>query len=803
MADFSDIPGELFNQRIQGLQNRYQGVQDMFADPNSYARGRLGLSNQEEDEEEKRRRLAAQAAARGESAPVKETRTTDPATGEVKVKIEGNESDLTAANPNTPTVVRPGQPAVGAGYTGSALTPQFNFAQPTMAAPAGPVAPAQDPAEMARARAAQEQAMQAQAAQAQAMQAQAAQAQAAQAQAAQAQAQAQAMPAPAQAQTVAAPAQPVQPVPLPNAAPPQQGQPIRDDSGQIVGYETNNQMMKNMLSGAPVGANAPAVPVNPNQAPPAQQQPVETATVQQTAEPAAATWQDKLLAAQKDPDQLIDFIANKKENSPEAIKIAQGLLKKAYKREEEDAALEKSLKGLASKDPKEQADSIKKLRSKDEEGSLFKAYIFNRLGLTQLAQEEQSKISGPKVERIMLDGKSYMAETNRKGGFTAAYDETGRAVDDGLLAKLNAGASKFGSQAYGFTGGSMTIPDGDPDAGQEYRQRTNAQTGQIENIITTGKNRGKVYGGAPGSEKRVNTQQQIEINRIMAKIGTQPLEIAQKIVSEEEAKNGPMDPKIKQEILNNARANSEMYSKEIKTPAPASASPQQKMSAPAVDQGGMMTTGLNQDSGGFIQTAAPGYPGARESERALNRKAAEEDIEVAGTGKKEIAKEAGKQVAASPEMQSLIKNITRAQEILDSGKHNIGSLGSALVGRGPIAQMIGEQAETTDAKNTKTIMDTINKLAVDGLKVLGANPSTADLKFWTENKPNASTDPEYMKEWIASRKEDLESRLQYARKQNKTGGQSDIANPATPPKTTNTIDGRTYEYDGKGWKAVR
>jgi hypothetical protein len=673
MADFTDIPGALINQRMQGLQNRYQGVQDMFSDPNSYARGRLGLSNQDEDEEEKRRRLAAQAAARGESAPVKETRTTDPATGEVKLKLEGNEADLTAANPNTPTITRPGQPAVGAGYTGSALTPQFNFAQPAMAAPAAPVAPQPDPAEMARARAAQEQAMQAQAAQAQATQAQATQAQA-QAMPAPAQAQAQAMPAPApaQAQTVAAPAQPVRPVPLPNAAPPQQGQPIRDDSGQIVGYETNNQMMKNMLSGAPVGANAPAVPVNPNQAPPApaQQPSAETATMQQTAEPAATTWQDKLLAAQKDTGQLIDFIANKKENSPESIEIAKGLLKKAYRREEEDAGLEKSLKGLASKDPKEQSDAIKKLRSKDEEGSLFKAYIFNRLGLTQLAQEEQSKITGPKFERAMMDGQTYMTEVNRKGGITAAYDSTGRAVDDTVLAKLNSGASKFGSQAYGFTGGSMTIPQGDPDAGEEYRQRTNSQTGDIENIITTGKNRGKPYTGSAGYEKRVGSQAMIGennlINNLVETHGKNNLNAEKDMLARLGPYGSPKNPfKDSNDFRETYKFKQAIPTKEMITPSQSNVKPMSAPANPNEPAATMQNTGYQseQDTGGFIKTGGPVSKftplNEMSEESTIRQKGSEQAIESAGAGTTVTAKSRAQRVEALPSREDDARRVIR------------------------------------------------------------------------------------------------------------------------------------------------
>jgi hypothetical protein len=67
-------------------------------------------------EEERKRKEREAIAARMESEamanpigpvapePVKETRTIDPVTGETKIKIEGNERDLSSANPNTPTL---------------------------------------------------------------------------------------------------------------------------------------------------------------------------------------------------------------------------------------------------------------------------------------------------------------------------------------------------------------------------------------------------------------------------------------------------------------------------------------------------------------------------------------------------------------------------------------------------------------------------------------------------------------------------------------------------------------------------
>jgi len=74
------------------------------------------MAEEERKRREKEAALAAQAQAQAQDVesglsqvgpvaptPIKETRTIDPATGEVKLSITGNERDLTAANANTPT----------------------------------------------------------------------------------------------------------------------------------------------------------------------------------------------------------------------------------------------------------------------------------------------------------------------------------------------------------------------------------------------------------------------------------------------------------------------------------------------------------------------------------------------------------------------------------------------------------------------------------------------------------------------------------------------------------------------------
>jgi hypothetical protein len=181
-------------------------------------------------------------------------------------------------------------------------------------------------------------------------------------------------------------------------------------------------------------------------------------------------------------------------------------------------------------------------------------------------------------------------------------------------------------------------------------------------------------------------------------------------------------------------------------------------------------------------------------------------LKIQAAGLEEQAKEAGKVLGSIPTLKDQIGDINKAVAIIDSGKHNIGSGLSTIAGRGKVAQAIGSQFETDDAKNTNMVMDTVNKLAADGLKSLGANPSTADLQFWTENKPKANSNPEFVKEWIQGAQVKIANRAGWAQQ---TLGQPNVplapaapgankkpgaeAIPGNQPKVGTTSSGNKYK----------
>jgi hypothetical protein len=124
-----------------------------------YMMNSTGFANPVMETEEERRarlereRLAAMQApaAPVKPTPVKETITTDPVTGERRVKIEGSERDLSAMNARTPTVTMPGAQTLPRDMTQPAPQPQtlpLDMTQPPpemlrvgAEPPAAPVAP--------------------------------------------------------------------------------------------------------------------------------------------------------------------------------------------------------------------------------------------------------------------------------------------------------------------------------------------------------------------------------------------------------------------------------------------------------------------------------------------------------------------------------------------------------------------------------------------------------------------------------------------------------------------------------------
>ena len=604
-----------------------------------------GGFNPLETEEERRRRLAAEA----EPAPVKETRTTDPETGQVKLRIEGNEADLTAANPLTPTVVPP-------------QAPTFDFNQPAGPVPTAPVAPM--PPQMAQ----------------------------------------------PIAQPVAQPvAAPVRPMPIPNAVTPQQGQPIRDDTGKIVGYETNNQLINNMLSGAPVGANATA-PVNPNQVQMAQ--PAAPAVTPNTPTPefvASQTgnynqgqqmgpgaelispegqiekqYSDRFFAGQTSPRDMAALSYD--DSAPEYIRKAAQVqhLEQLKSQQMSGQVAKKVEKVLTSGNT---TDFAKMLKDTGEEGSYLKAYVFQRLGLNKLAEQEQAKIAGGSWQSALgPGGERAILQYDGNGLARKGFDSDGKELNRDQLAK-------FAANSMNLKGANVGASDYFDPVTKQTLQKVNTVNGPI--YYDKSGNRvipqGEPYALNTGSNLGVKElAAQIDtISALRKEFGTNALKAEDAFERKYGFFGSSGNPMTRDEFRTKYGIKEGMPGvKEVPTPP----------AAPVTGPGGVrqpVSYDAESDQGGFIKTAGPAGETAEQRanrqfntpldtatrEGALQQKGGEQAISSAGAGLTVTAKTRAERTEALPSREDDARRVIRTiNEVIDHPGFEISTGATAPIG---------------------------------------------------------------------------------------------------------------------------
>ena len=379
-------------------------------------------------------------------------------------------------------------------------------------------------------------------------------------------------------------------------------------------------------------------------------------------------------------------------------------------------------------------DIAKALREKTSGGSYLKAALFGILGMEKSAMAEAAKLGIGTETMTQINGQPAMVKLAANGTPIEGYNAT---TGKKLSAQELVAAAQFGTTQKGteVEAGTYMDPSGKvagnwvlerKPGGSQYRQ---VGTGKIATEEQANSLRKTGVGGTLG-DQRARTVQDINL-----KLQGKGVEEQMRILGD----------------YNKQLAGAGLP---IVQPSEVNINVPQLGSAPAT-------------------TGTAGAPAASAAATPRRPTAAELGA------RKDIVTDAAKQVAASADTQNMLNSINKVTGLLDSGEHNVGSALSGFAGRGPIAQAIGSQFETVDAKNTKTILDTVNKLAADGLKTLGSNPSTVDLEFWTRYKPDGSSDPQFVKEWIQSRSDDLKRRLGYAGSQMGAGG---AAGTAPPPQ---------------------
>ena len=435
---------------------------------------------------------------------------------------------------------------------------------------------------------------------------------------------------------------------------------------------------------------------------------------------------------QDNPQELMKMGYSDDPNVPEFLRNrARSRTAELLTQQREMAAAQEQIPNMS------ESDIAAALRKKTTGGNYLKAALFAVFGMENSAMAEAAKLGIGKETMSQLNGEPVMIKIAANGtpieGYNAA---TGKKLS---ASELIAAAQGGGTLGKGASLSAEVYVD--PATGNRYKSGYD-NSGRVALV--------NIQGGAPfkGDPKSL-TLQSIGTAQARADIG---------LITELKKKHG----------TNVLDAEKDYVS--LNGPFKSTGDRAEFRQAYGFD--------LAQPAGGGATPAAtPAAGGAAPAGSNVNVPLAQQQRQA--QGQKEIVTEAAKQVAASADTQNMLKDINKITSLLDSGEHNVGSALSGFVGRGRVAQAIGAQFETTDAKNTKTILDTVNKLAADGLKALGSNPSTVDLEFWTKYKPDGSSDPAFVRDWIQSRSDDLKRRLGYAGAQVGAGGGAGVA-PAAP-----------------------
>lgn len=354
--------------------------------------------------------------------------------------------------------------------------------------------------------------------------------------------------------------------------------------------DTRSIVPPTLPSKGPISANEPLPNIGQPPTPGPATNVAGPAVVQQppaqpvVAQPVVAPWVTAANNAGNDFNKLLDVAAK----HPESRDFIQSKLETAFANKTKEDQANQLFKDAASGDLKAQNkifQLIKPETGKPKEevtvNDYVKAYMYKRLGLDDLARDVQNKIIGKdtKFGQVTVGGTNWAVETDPSGQIVRARDDEGNYATEATLNKLRAAGQKFGTQSFSTTGGSITIPAGQPDAGEEYRTVFNSTTGKFENTIITGKNAGKPYTGPAGLEKRVGTNAAVALNDAYIKYQTAPSTAAATEMAKTAALLSPQDYSNTLQLIQ--RTTPQIY-EQIKNTLPA-----------GIGQGGAIPAGQN------------------------------------------------------------------------------------------------------------------------------------------------------------------------------------------------------------------
>jgi len=282
-------------------------------------------------------------------------------------------------------------------------------------------------------------------------------------------------------QQLAQAAQPVPQQPMPQQPAMSQAQAGEvPNIGQMPQPGPATQLAGPMVQGAV--PNAPSMTPQPNQVP---------------------EWHAQLADKANDFNGLTTLIAQP--GTPDDVKSeAKDRLWNLMQDEKLKAEAARKISAADSGNPRAINDLAREMSSNKKEGSYVKAILFARLGLTQLAQDEQQKLgAGTKYTSYMdANGDHFTVKLNGEGAVERAFDQTGKAVDENQLANLNA---NFLSMKGAATGQTM----GFDKSGNVISHTVIPGTGRV---IWKDETTGKILAGAPEGYHQGKNQQEMLAN---------------------------------------------------------------------------------------------------------------------------------------------------------------------------------------------------------------------------------------------------------------------------------------------------
>jgi soluble lytic murein transglycosylase len=158
-----------------------------------------------------------------------------------------------------------------------------------------------------------------------------------------------------------------------------------------------------------------------------------------------------------------------------------------------------------------------------------------------------------------------------------------------------------------------------------------------------------------------------------------------------------------------------------------------------------------------------------------------EDQETTRKGKQEAVKKATDVVANADKIINELDKVNDAILTLQTKKTNFGTI---IHGTLPGEQTLGKFFKTDDYANTMQVLDIVNKVAASNAKMLGTNPTDADLRFVTSTKPDETWSPQAVEEWMRRSAEGTRKTIDFARQQIQSGGTFIPETPNEAPTKT-------------------